>query len=45
MAEKQKELIHVVEDEPAVARLIGNTLDNFGYRYDVFTSGVSSCAI
>ncbi|MCB1930194.1 MAG: response regulator transcription factor [Rhodocyclaceae bacterium] len=39
MAEKQKELIHVVEDEPAVARLIGNTLDNFGYRYDVFTSG------
>ncbi|MCB1955168.1 MAG: response regulator transcription factor [Rhodocyclaceae bacterium] len=39
MAEKQKELIHVVEDEPAVASLICKTLDGFGYRYEVFRSG------
>lgn len=39
MTEKQRELIHVVEDDPAVARLITGTLDNFGFRHELFRSG------
>lgn len=39
MIEKQKELIHVVEDDAAVAQLVTATLARFGYRYAVFSSG------
>ena len=30
------ELIYVVEDELAIARIIGDTLEKFGYRHEVF---------
>lgn len=30
------ELIYVVEDEPAIARLIADTLEKFGYRTELF---------
>ena len=30
------ELIYVVEDEMAIARIIGDTLEKFGYRHEVF---------
>ena len=39
MSDKQKELIHVVEDDAAVARLITGTLDKFGFRHQQFRSG------
>ena len=39
MIEKQKELIHVVEDDAVVAQLVTATLARFGYRYAVFSSG------
>ncbi len=36
---KEDELIHVVEDDPAVARLIEGTLQRFNYRAEVFRTG------
>lgn len=39
MGDKPAELIHVVEDDPGMARLIAATLERFGYRHAVFGSG------
>ena len=36
------ELIYVVEDEMAIARLIGDTLEKFGYRHEVFRTAEAS---
>jgi DNA-binding response OmpR family regulator len=36
---KSKELIHVVEDDAAIARLIGQTLEKFGFRVETFRTG------
>jgi len=33
---RKPELIHVVEDEPAIGRLIADVLEKFGYRAEVF---------
>ena len=39
MNDKAQALIHVVEDDANVARLITGTLERFGYRHAVFSSG------
>ena len=39
MNDKAQALIHVVEDDANVARLITGTLERFGYRHAVFPSG------
>ncbi|WP_341647688.1 response regulator transcription factor [Thauera humireducens] len=39
MSDKAQALIHVVEDDAGVARLIAGTLARFGFRYAVFPSG------
>lgn len=39
MGDKAKELIHVVEDDPAIARLIERALEGFGFRCEHFSSG------
>ncbi len=36
---KENQLIHIVEDDPAVARLIEGTLQRFNYRAEVFCTG------
>jgi DNA-binding response OmpR family regulator len=35
----RKELIYVVEDDPAVARIVTTTLEGFGYPYRAFRTG------
>jgi len=37
--DKPNETIHVVEDDPAVARLIALTLEKFGFRAEFFATG------
>ena len=39
MSDKPQTLIHVVEDDPAVSRLITGTLVRFGYRHAAFSTG------
>ncbi|ENO75643.1 MULTISPECIES: response regulator transcription factor [Thauera] len=39
MNDKAQALIHVVEDDEGVARLIAGTLERFGFRHAVFSSG------
>ncbi len=39
MSDKPQTLIHVVEDDPAVSRLITGTLERFGYRHAAFSTG------
>lgn len=39
MSDKAQALIHVVEDDAGVARLIAGTLARFGFRHAVFPSG------
>lgn len=39
MSDKGQTLIHVVEDDAGVARLIAGTLARFGFRHAVFPSG------
>lgn len=39
MSGKEKDLIHVVEDDAAVARLIETTLQRFDYKSEVFHTG------
>ena len=39
MSAKPAELIYIVEDDPAVARLISSTLEKFGYRWELFATG------
>ncbi len=39
MSAKPSELIYVVEDDPAVARLITSTLEKFEFRWELFTNG------
>src|SRR5574337_763346 len=36
---KPAELIYIVEDDPAVARLISSTLEKFAYRWELFPTG------
>lgn len=39
MPNQPKETIYVVEDDPAVARLIGQTLERFGFGAEFFATG------
>ena len=39
MSDKPQALIHVVEDDAAVSRLITATLERFGYRHAAFSTG------
>lgn len=39
MTARAAELIYIVEDDPAVARVISSTLDSFGFRWERFPSG------
>ena len=39
MSDKPQTLIHVVEDDAAVSRLITATLERFGYRHAAFSTG------
>ncbi|MFU2487944.1 response regulator transcription factor [Thauera sp. WH-1] len=39
LSDKARALVHVVEDDAAVARLISSTLERFGYRSAVFPTG------
>ena len=39
MSDKPQALIHVVEDDAAVSRLIAATLERFGYRQAAFATG------
>jgi DNA-binding response OmpR family regulator len=39
MSPKPAELIYIVEDDPAIARLICTTLEKFGYRWELFPNG------
>ena len=39
MSDKAQALIHIVEDDVAVARLIAGTLERFDYRYAVYSTG------
>ena len=39
MSDKPQALVHVVEDDAAVARLITGTLERFGYRHAAFSTG------
>ncbi|MCK0507309.1 response regulator transcription factor [Aromatoleum anaerobium] len=39
MPNKPKETIHVVEDDPAVARLMAQTLEKFGFEAQFFATG------
>jgi len=36
---KIAELIYIVEDDPAIGRLISATLERFGYRWELFPTG------
>ena len=39
MSDKPQALVHVVEDDAAVSRLITGTLERFGYRHAAFATG------
>lgn len=39
LSDKAQALIHIVEDDAAVARLIAGTLERFDYRYAVYSTG------
>ena len=44
MSGMERKLIHIVEDDVAVSRLIEGTLQRFNYRSAVFRTGRNSCA-